>query len=225
MDAIDWGNVPSWISAIVSIAAFVAASLAARAAWKQVKFTASDQYHRNSLREQEYASRVAVWASPSHTEFGQIEYHYANFSDLPIFNLLITPAAAPHRRAAMQVVAPTDKIRYIIPDRINEELPSGLKFSGIPLSKEKRKALFEINERVHALAQSGVYIQFRDAAGQVWRRDPNGNLAKADRDSDKVWLACFSESTFGAEENSSPLPDGVEVELFVDGMQEVRADL
>lgn len=190
---VDWGNVPSWISAVGSLAAFGIAAWAARAAWKQVE-------HLNETKEHEQASKVAAWLSIDKQYFQQHAKHdypavvlrYVNASDLPVYDLHATAVDDPSiDRLRIEVVEPASDIEVAYLDGLTVKLNKAYRinmsrFEDIDMDPEKREGVEGLALKAAALEVigSGIYIRFRDTRNVTWCRQANGVLRKPRFDSD-----------------------------------------
>lgn len=179
--SIDWGNVPSWISAIGSLAAFGTAAWAGTSAWKQVKYSADQQRHRDERDEQSQASKVAAWIAAAIDKKGELEIciRYTNSSELPVYDLRIVPTNAPENDLQIGVVEPNDTKAKVRHEHLTAEarrIYQELLFEHWEPSNDDHKAA-----RAIAIAKTRVtpiVISFRDTQNIVWRREANGLLRK-----------------------------------------------
>ncbi|MEV6232783.1 hypothetical protein AB0L88_33460 [Saccharopolyspora shandongensis] len=185
---IDWGNAPSWVSAVGSTFAAVMASLAARAAWRQVKNSDATLNRTLLDRDREQANKVAAWLEAD-TEFREGEkprmvfrYCFINKSDLPVYNVHIVPAAVPDKSTFVKALPPDGTVRK----EENEELADKSLEIIRPVADEVEKELGEdagvdaffrlFNIFPHFVESQGVAFSFRDMTPRDWSRDAEGNL-------------------------------------------------
>lgn len=165
---IDWGDVPTWITAAATVAALVAAVLAVRASWQVLKLEAQRE-NRAEQAEAERRSRedradqadlVAVWPA------GYSGAVIRNGSALPIYRVTVTyvtSAGEVHESTEVDVVPPGEREAPWPPDAQTPDDEGNVTFN------------FDL---VHA--RNG--IRFVDSAGRRWHRDGNGVLALTGRD-------------------------------------------
>ncbi|MDI2029858.1 hypothetical protein QFW96_14600 [Saccharopolyspora sp. TS4A08] len=156
---------PSWISAIAScvtaigsLAAFGTAVWAARAAWKQLKYSADQQRHRDERDEQEQASKFAAWVSIQGRENGKMQgtLRYINTSKLPIHDFTAIPVPFPNARLNIDMIEPTD---------------------GVCSQMAELGPVEDVDGSWHG--RIDILVRFRDNQNILWRREPNGVLRKA----------------------------------------------
>ena len=173
--SLDYGNVPSWLTAFIATLALATAVWAARAAWKQVE-------HLNEAKVQEQASKVAAWLTVSPNEDGEPEVfvRYTNASSLPVYELEIIHASL--RRGALLFLAePTnDGIATVLFPRLTKIAQD-----------EYRKWLEEYGPTVgyqnatETIKESRVLVRFTDTRNIAWQRELNGVLRKKGTRSDE----------------------------------------
>ncbi|MDA3624826.1 hypothetical protein OU415_05210 [Saccharopolyspora sp. WRP15-2] len=189
MTSVDWGNVPSWISAIGSMAAFGIASLAARAAWKQVKFSADQQRYRDEQAEREQAVKFAAWLTVKEGSDKRPEVYlrYANMSELPIYDLAIMPVYYPDARSGMDVVEPTKEVREYFLEPLTRQIQDRydgmfeslkIAFSGDGVDDDKHSGARRSAFRNSTRQLNPTQFRFRDAQNISWRRDSDGFLKR-----------------------------------------------
>lgn len=169
--AVDWGDVPTWISALATIAAFLAALLAVRASWnvltleraREDRAEAQELERQRAAERAEQADHIAAWsywAEPQmlrRTGWGAL---VVNESGLPIYDVTAAffgPDGS-HRGDGSQSVVPPGQ--NFIP------WPGGLTREGGDGASREQGSDFR------------VAVAFRDAAGRTWHRDQNGVLTK-----------------------------------------------
>lgn len=190
---VDWGNVPSWISAVGSIAAFSVATWAARAAWKQVA-------HLNEQREIEQASKVSAWLTLEKDTGGtpDIILNLLNVSDLPIYNLEVAVPRLTDQRELFPVVPPTNGVMMVRLKHASAEAKAGTRdlhqrFGSLlqpgpfwdNTDEEQKRALLRMSRATafedgfREAQRDGVLLWFRDCHNIIWQRTGNGELRKA----------------------------------------------
>jgi len=158
---VELGSFAELLSAFGTLAALVAAAIAARAAIRtnnqqaeQLRQLEAAERRRETEQEQREASSVAFWTG--HNSEGPGVW-YANFSDLPIFDLLIR-VTVPGRSFVITYLSlgPTERHRVL--KRLRRIL---LVPDGDPVDWEQ--LLEEGSFRCAAM--------FRDSSGRWWTRD------------------------------------------------------
>ncbi|WP_338601652.1 hypothetical protein [Saccharopolyspora sp. SCSIO 74807] len=161
MTGIDWGNVPTWISAIFSICAFGTALWAARAAWKQVKFSADEQKRRDEKDEQEQASKVAAWLVVDEKR-KTAAVRYVNNSGVPVYFLTVTPMLAPDRKLLINIAEPGEGPRSVEFDTLADWLRSDADYPA------------------RYVQYAGLEVEFLDSNNNIWTRGSNGYLRRSE---------------------------------------------
>jgi hypothetical protein len=189
-----WGDVPAWVLAITTLLAFVAASFAALVTYELLRIesrrdqvaaaervvAADDRWQREEAERRSQASGVAAWygrwssvvkgpgmaADPREwPRWGAI---ISNASDLPVYNVRVSfcvavePSAALTWRHGERFVA---ALRLVPPGEQHVEMPDHIKAAEDAAGNETPWL---------------VAIEFTDAAGSRWLRDPQGWLYPAD---------------------------------------------
>lgn len=164
--AIDWGDVPNWVSAITTLGALVAAG------WI-VKIELRRDGRLDEARQRGHqADLIAVWhevsmrpTSPGHTSTKRPGIRITNGSALPVSRMLIEVSYQGWRVASetLQTVPPGEIVidypKPSIPDELRPTDGSGMRYEDFELS-----------------------IEFADTANIRWRRDSDGYLQRADKD-------------------------------------------
>jgi hypothetical protein len=158
---LQWGDVPAWISAIVSLLALCSAVVGVTQAWRVLKLQrAADQRALEELSKRlgeerrAQAAKVSAWVSTVHDGAATVAVaNVRNASELPVYDL----TARVHLDGR---VTETLDIGVLPPDI--EPLHRPLTASGRPADPW------------------GVELAFRDSAGLVWRRGPQGALTETD---------------------------------------------
>lgn len=191
--AVTGANLQSWISAIASslsaagsLAALTTAFWAGRAAWKQVKFSAHQQRHRDERDEQEQASMVAAWLAVKKTDAGRPEvlFRYINRSDLPVydFNITLLDYGPNHGGIYIDVVEPSseiqeDRLEALTRDfdRIFDQNLAIIRRIDLKGDAEGLAFMNTLSE----LHSTRILLRFRDTRNVMWQREPHGILGKA----------------------------------------------
>lgn len=177
----NWGDFPSWIIAITTTLAFAAAAIAARVTYRLYKVeagrdetAAGDREARREAERRVQANKVAAWF---HSEQDAVSGTgkallvtwgavVRNASDLPVLDVKVTfsivqdlgtkapwqPVQAAGLLERIIVIPPGDERFIAIPDEIGE-------------------LAAKIGSDSHV-----VSIEFSDAAGNRWERNPRGVL-------------------------------------------------
>lgn len=169
MSSMDFGDLPTWVSAASGMVALTFASIAAISAKRLYEVesrrdrqTEADRESRLEETRSEQSRRISAWygKSPDSERYG---VYVRNPSDLPIYQLTLQLFRIDHdferafRRIQLDVLAPRDEPQYL------------------PLSdfEEFNTVLdFRVTDRV------GIRILFTDASGNKWCRDPKGKLTR-----------------------------------------------
>lgn len=97
----DWGDVPTWIQAVTTTAALIAAALAVRLELKAGRERDSEAVERGEDKRRAQASAVVIWPSRGLWPYPGVQdyvvYHdvtVSNASDLPIFDAALSIAGS-----------------------------------------------------------------------------------------------------------------------------------
>ncbi len=182
-----WGNVPTWMLAVTMLLAFIAAALAALVTYELLgiqsrrdALAAEERRQRAEAQRRAQASRVAAWygrwssvvksqgMAADHREWTRWGAIITNASDLPVYNVRVSfcvavePSAGLTWRHGERYMG---ALRLVPPGEENVEMPDHLR-------AEEASG----NEQPAWL----VAIEFTDASGGRWLRDPRGRLEAAD---------------------------------------------
>lgn len=159
---LNWGDVPTWISVVASVGALIFAALAAIAAYRLFKVEAERDRQASNDQQARQAHAISAWYELNEQRrlYG---CHLRNASDSPVYDAAIefylpmSEGGLNYRGVDVhKLVPPTEQPRFI-----------GMT---APLAAN-------IGGHVPGLV---VAISFRDAAGNLWRRDTNGRLSAID---------------------------------------------
>ncbi|MGL5823427.1 MAG: hypothetical protein ACRCYU_00970 [Nocardioides sp.] len=172
LPTLDWGDVPSWIAAIATLGALVAAGWAVKKASDTFKLELKRDSERQAHDEQaEQADLIAAWSAwlkPDDTRmragWGAL---IVNGSPLPVYE------------ATIELYGPVGDLRVSQPKNL---LPPG----DTPLIWNT--TIFKDDEHVSFGQYLQVALKFRDSAGRLWHRDRHGQLSRIGR-------AIFAEDT------------------------------
>jgi hypothetical protein len=180
-----WGNVPTWVLAVTTLLAFIAAAFAALVTYELLRVesrrdavTAEERRQREDAQRWGQASRVAAWygrwssvvkgpgmaADPR--EWARSGAIISNASHLPIYNVRVSfcvavdPAAGGTWRHGERYLG---ALRLVPPGEEHVEMPDHLR-------AEEAGG----NEQTWQVA-----IEFTDASGSRWVRDARGRLEPA----------------------------------------------
>jgi hypothetical protein len=180
-----WGNVPTWVLAVTMLLAFVAAAFAALVTYELLRIESGrdaaaleERRQREDAQRWEQASRVAAWygrwssvvkgpgmaADPR--EWARWGAIISNASELPVYNVRVSfcvavdPSAGQAWRTGERYLG---ALRLVPPGEEHVEMPDHLR-------AEEANG----NELTWLVA-----IEFTDASGIRWLRDPLGRLAPA----------------------------------------------
>jgi hypothetical protein len=182
-----WGNVPTWVLAVTTLLAFVAAAFAALATYELLCIESRrDAAAVDKVRQREdeqrraQAGRVAAWygrwssvvkgpgMTADHREWLRSGAIISNASDLPIYNVRVSLCVAVDPSAGLtwrQGERFAGALRLVPPGEEHVEMPDHL----------RAEAEASGNQQTWLVA-----IEFTDALGTRWLRDPRGRLELAD---------------------------------------------
>lgn len=181
---LNWGDVPTWVLALTTLLAFVAAAFAGVVAYDLLQIerardatAALEAQDRQEAERRAQASRVAAWYSTweeqePFTQVRRLGRHWGavirNASDLPVYGLrVLFCVPVPHGsgltwRQGERFLSPPRAI--VPPGECTVELPD------------------DIRQDVEADGHEPEWLvafEFADAAGGRWLRDPQGRLSSA----------------------------------------------
>ncbi len=171
----DWGDVPTWVGAITTALALIAAGYAAKVSWNVLKVeqvrdaAAAEAAARERDRERRaQADLIATWLQPSaHEDSDNAEIRVRNASSLPVYQVVVEVMAGGAVTAAVPwMVLP--------PGEVGAALPPG--------SRGRRQSLVadvygnEAEGYEHRLEDLSVRLRFIDAVGASWARSESGAL-------------------------------------------------
>jgi len=160
----DWGTVPAWIGTVVTSSSVLIAAVA---------------YRRSVLdKEREQASKVAAWTSVSYEPDEKEKrpqrtrrLYVHNSSDAPIYEVTVRPSDA--RDVTLPELQGHGSATF--------DLPAGTPPAGASV-REARAGLkiWVVAVEAHLVSevvkQEPTGLEFRDALGRWWARDPSGKL-------------------------------------------------
>lgn len=219
MLALDWGNVPSWLSPLIAAIALIFTARSARYSRKSAAAAQGQIIHRNRKEWKEQASNVAGWISvniDAETKKPLVYLHYVNANAVPAYNFVATLESCYTRRLKMGILAPTEGVRTVqfpaASDWIRQAIEAKMStFQQLPFggSSYEESTWIETHSRAYTVQQSGVSVQFQDSYGVIWRRDADGVLQETTIDEDRGWKG----TVLGGQEMNRTAPS--EEESFI----------
>jgi hypothetical protein len=183
----NWGNVPAWVLAVTTLLAFVAAAFAALVTYellriesRRVAVAVAELRQREEAQRRAQASRVAAWygrwssvvkgpgMTADHREWRRWGAIISNASDLPVYNVRVSLCVAVDPCAGLtwrQGERFAGALRLVSPGQEHVEMPDSVR------TEEEANG----NQPTWLVA-----IEFTDASGVQWLRDPWGRLGPAD---------------------------------------------
>jgi hypothetical protein len=161
---VDYGDVPTWIAAVATVLALVAAGFAAWASWNVLKRETQRDADRDDAERRQQANLVAAWHGvvPHPVQRGAGLYRpvVRNGSELPIYQVGVEVVV----EGSTGIVHMTEVLG---PGQWFVTQSGHFNFADHPTEKL----------RLHASSPGfQVAVSFSDAAGIAWRRDENGQL-------------------------------------------------
>jgi arabinogalactan oligomer / maltooligosaccharide transport system substrate-binding protein len=172
--AIQWGDVPSWFSATVTLAALVFAVVAVVVARRTYRLeserdrvNAEARRRQDSFARRSQAALVSAWWARQESQEGRSRGHswavyLRNASDAPVYKAHLTVMGMgehARRKALEESVVPPTQAPTVHPIEI-------------PTARGDR----ERDSSGHPLSEYRVSLRFTDAAGVRWIRDEYGYL-------------------------------------------------
>ena len=160
--SINWGDVPTWVSAVTTITATAGAGWAAYATWGVLKLERTRDEEAAKVNRQQLANGVSAWLD---YEAGNLTNEYG----LEIRNMSGQPISS------FEVIVHVDHEGDIVVHR-RRIVPPGE--DRVPVSREAFHAIRKhLGVKMSDLFSSvGIILTFRDAAGVEWRRTESGLL-------------------------------------------------
>jgi hypothetical protein len=149
---LDWGNVPGWVGTVVTSTSVTIAALS---------------YRRSVFdRQRQQASFIAAWVGLVEQD-GQHRraLQVTNGSDASVYEVAIRPRDKP--LFLTELPAKTTSTIELLDDH---------GASGAPIVSVKFWVVQAVARQETVSAASAPEIEFRDAAGRMWRRDADGKL-------------------------------------------------
>lgn len=183
LKTLDYGDVPTWASTVVSAAALGAAWFAARASWKVLTIETERDNDADEREQRAQADLVAAWlANDTPENRGAWNVVVANESKVPIYDVEVNitsrvfPLVETNSLSSYASLVPPGRIALPFPSLIRRIMEEGNP------TEDQQKALTNPNA-VRLVHQ--VHFTFRDAAGIKWMRSNFGVLRRA-HDPDEV---------------------------------------
>ncbi len=200
--AVDWGDIPAWVSGAATVLALVAAAVAAVVANKIYRIESRrDQAVANERRAQQtketraQASQVVIWLEETHP--GPFRVMYANASGLPIFDISVRLRAAqldggtiyrvlPPIKTHMELQNASQRIdSHVLSDQIIAQNTMMSWATGMSEGPIKSVTVGGGEaETIGEMSYVGVDMTFTDTSGNRWRRSGRGPLEQVGTDTD-----------------------------------------
>jgi arabinogalactan oligomer/maltooligosaccharide transport system substrate-binding protein len=162
--AVQWGDVPAWISAVATAGAFAGAIVAAKAAYKLYNIESARDQEAARERRLDQARRISVWYGltiyredlPGGKSRKFWKATVRNSSELPVYAVRVEfhEAVAQEGSPSTSVEPNHTDIPLLPPETIQIDAPDDSKHDYM------------------------VAVRFRDAGGIVWYRDTQGLLVE-----------------------------------------------
>lgn len=171
--ALEWGDVPTWFSALGGIGALIAAT-AARASLDVLRIESQRDQDADERAQRAQADLVAAWLETEDaTDMGAWYIRVVNASQIPVYELDIQTVSSfswpddEGFNARYLAVAPPGETHIPIEDLLNHI------GRHLPLTEWGM-----LRNTVGVHASHDVWITFRDAAGGEWIRSATGTLRR-----------------------------------------------
>jgi hypothetical protein len=163
----DWGNVPAWIGSVVTSVSVAVAAIS---------------YRRNVAEKiSGQASLIAAWISSQMSDDGTVvrSLRVSNGSDTSVYEICIFLSGSDHPHVIPEVPPKstiTPEVTLPPPPPAESGKPAvttelGITFFGVSMTAKAQDVQLE----------SAPPIEFRDAVGRRWRREPDGKLHRSAR--------------------------------------------
>jgi hypothetical protein len=185
MNEIDFGDLPTWITAVTSLFALIAATFAAFFTWRTLRIESSREARTEIRIEEDQANKIACWISDSNSENFELSgYKYkaigvnmnvSNASQQVIYEVTLTlfDKDSEIYEEHISVIPPESTSVIAIPvEIIDRYLPSHLKnIIGTVVSQADKES-----KRISGSLL--LEVKFMDSKGVFWARGRKGNLVK-----------------------------------------------
>lgn len=166
-----YGDVPTWLGAVSTVFALLAAWRAARAAWKVLEIERGRDEERREAERHAQAEQVAGWVTTDDEKPG-LTAHVHNGSTQPVYDVFFVVRMrgddtdlGTNSFGRHEVLPPGETItRSKWWENVDDD---------DSLSEEIRMILLNVNGR--------LYLTFRDGRGRAWERDTHGRLSEVRR--------------------------------------------
>lgn len=156
----NWGDVPTWVTAIATVLLFIGAVVTAiyairafRLQRQQLNEQLAEQRRAQANEVRAQANKVAAWLGEMDGDRSPRSAWIRNASDLPVYSVSVS---------------------FL-------DLDSGHKFAepqGLPVVGPSEFFELAVAQAAKRPSQPVVAVKFTDAAGRTWERDVFGNLAE-----------------------------------------------
>lgn len=160
---VNWGDAPTWVSALTTLAALLAAGWIVRIELARDEERRKERRaEKDTVERAEQADRIAVWVAKKASGWN---VYSRNSSDLPVFDVTI--------KLWEDGGEPQESFHSLLPPDTSEKpLPDS--FWIVHQDSERGKML--VSETRAARVRTS--IKFQDAAGRIWFRNERGLLTK-----------------------------------------------
>lgn len=185
MSELDWGDVPTWTSTVVSAVALGAAWFAARASWKVLKIETERDNDADEREQRAQADLVAAWLDIYDLD-DSAEWHVclANESKVPIYDVdvvvksAVYPNSLAHTSSVYSPVVPPGRTFLPFPEvpmHTYDEVERLAEDNDDPRPPEV-DSVMDSEFGIRLLHK--VSFTFSDAAGIKWERSRLGILTR-----------------------------------------------
>lgn len=187
---VDWGNVPSWISAVSGTLAFGAAGGAGWVAYRQLQAVLSTNSDRADEATKEQASRVAAWLELGEDDLFHV--YVLNRSDLPIYKTVLTFVSPNNHNAfPLQVIPPSSvawepgRVSALVNEADRMHAPHLRLSYMFSMEGEGRLSQPGVPD-AGPIGPVGVTLSFTDSQARRWHRNRQGDLTRVEQDFEMV---------------------------------------
>lgn len=176
--AVDWGDVPGWVSAVTTVFAFAGAAYAAYTGFQILKMETRRDESESHRGKRSQASLVSAWwgKGPKGTaEEHRWGVYVRNSSNGPVYQ-----AHFDVEGGGSELKSPSYGVPVLPSDDDECFFPFGAPASGPDAA---------LNHQSTALADCQVSVSFTDSSGVRWRRDHYGRLDEQSQKELTIWAA------------------------------------
>jgi hypothetical protein len=191
-----WGDVSGWITAIATVLALIAASVAARQAKAIVQLELERDEKRKVRDDSNQASQVAVWATESVAEptdptswIGRftvmsVSGFVVNNSSQPVYDVQVAWFVGEEQvySAVLAVLPPKGLEQWKLPTEVIARFDDATRERGDVVLRSLDEARLLSRMTADRLR---LEVSFRDSSNQRWHRDRTGRLEKSTLTSDR----------------------------------------